>query len=83
MPTKKSRRSFSRSRPSREEKAEIVVAAQDIDPFHRSAGAWKDLVDCEKLIRDISRDRVIRTPEATTVTTRDFERIDGPQTESV
>jgi TusA-related sulfurtransferase len=36
-------------------------AAKDFDRFLRSAGSWRGLVDAEKLIRNIYRDRLIST----------------------
>ena len=34
---------------------------EDLDAFDRVAGAWKDKVDAEALIRDIYADRLIST----------------------
>ena len=36
-----------------------VPAEKDFEAFRRSAGSWNGLVDTEKLIRDIYRDRLI------------------------
>lgn len=47
------------------EGAEIAVTitesapVRDFDAFRRSAGSWRGLVDADKLIRNIYRDRLI------------------------
>jgi hypothetical protein len=38
-----------------------TAPASDFDAFRRSAGSWRGLVDADKLIRDIYRDRLIST----------------------
>jgi hypothetical protein len=38
-----------------------VSPAKDFDRFRRSAGSWRGLVDADKLIRNIYRDRLIST----------------------
>ncbi|MGH7813984.1 MAG: antitoxin family protein [Candidatus Binataceae bacterium] len=38
-----------------------VPSAEDVERSRRSAGSWKGLVDAEKLIRNIYRDRLIHT----------------------
>jgi predicted DNA-binding antitoxin AbrB/MazE fold protein len=46
------------------EEVEVTIAEtgkKDARAFRRSAGSWKGLVDAEKLIRDIYRDRLIAT----------------------
>ncbi len=35
--------------------------ARNFDAFRRSAGSWRGLVDADKLIRNIYRDRLIST----------------------
>ncbi len=34
---------------------------RDLDKFTRSAGSWRGLVDADKLIRNIYRDRLVST----------------------
>jgi predicted DNA-binding antitoxin AbrB/MazE fold protein len=52
---------------------EVLITVMDVvdDPddaaFLRSKGGWKDLIDAEKLIRDIYEDRLISTREDPTV----------------
>ncbi len=38
-----------------------VPSEEDFEKSRRAAGGWKGLVDAEKLIRDIYRDRLVRT----------------------
>jgi predicted DNA-binding antitoxin AbrB/MazE fold protein len=38
-----------------------IPSDEDIKKSRRAAGGWKGLVDAEKLIRDIYRDRLVRT----------------------
>lgn len=38
-----------------------IPSKGDIEKSRRAAGGWKGLVDAEKLIRDIYRDRLITT----------------------
>jgi predicted DNA-binding antitoxin AbrB/MazE fold protein len=38
-----------------------IPSEEDIEKSRRAAGGWKGLVDGEKLIRDIYRDRLVRT----------------------
>lgn len=43
---------------------EILITVRDFGPkdrFLKAAGGWKETVNCEKLIRDIYRDRLLRT----------------------
>ncbi|MDI6811415.1 MAG: antitoxin family protein [archaeon] len=53
-----------------EEGKEVIVTIKEIpkakekkDAFERAAGSWKDLVDTERLIKDIYESRRIRAPE--------------------
>ena len=49
-----------------EEGSEISITIRELSKenrFARSAGSWKDLVDCEKLLKDISKSRKITSPE--------------------
>ena len=38
-----------------------IPSEEDVDKSRRAAGGWKDLVDAENLIRNIYRDRLVRT----------------------
>jgi predicted DNA-binding antitoxin AbrB/MazE fold protein len=40
---------------------EEIDKTTDDDAFKRAAGAWKDTVDCEELIKNIYNDRLIST----------------------
>lgn len=50
-----------------EEGKEIVVTITEVslkpqkDAFEKSAGAWKDLINCDELIKNIYSDRLIST----------------------
>jgi predicted DNA-binding antitoxin AbrB/MazE fold protein len=50
-----------------EEGKEITVTITEVplkpqkDAFERSAGGWKDLIDCDELIKNIYNDRLIST----------------------
>ena len=49
-----------------EEGSEISITIRDLSQenrFARSAGSWRDLVDCEELLKDISKSRKITGPE--------------------
>ena len=49
-----------------EEGKEILITVKEIpekNAFERAAGAWKDLVDTDELLRDIYESRKIRSPE--------------------
>lgn len=50
--------------PEGTEVAVIITEAgpkRDFDAFLRSAGSWRGLIDPDKLIRNIARDRLIST----------------------
>jgi len=54
------------------EEVDVTIAEahkKDARAFRRSAGSWKGLVDAEKLIRDIYRDRFDRDKAETPVMT--------------
>jgi predicted DNA-binding antitoxin AbrB/MazE fold protein len=50
-----------------EEGKEIAVTITEVplkpkkDAFEKSAGAWKDLIDCDELIKNIYNDHLIST----------------------
>ena len=49
-----------------DEGSEIFVTIKKLpkkDRFERAAGGWRDLVDCEALLRDINESRKITRPE--------------------
>lgn len=48
-----------------EEGREISITIMDLpvkDSFEKAAGSWKNLVDCEALLKDIYEGRKIRRP---------------------
>jgi predicted DNA-binding antitoxin AbrB/MazE fold protein len=38
-----------------------TIAARDFEAFRKSAGSWRGLVNAERLIRNIYRDRLVST----------------------
>ena len=40
-----------------------IKALPTEDRFKEAAGAWKDTIDCEQLLKDIYKSRKIRRPE--------------------
>jgi len=49
-----------------DEGTEILVTVKEFpkeDRFERAAGGWKDIVDCEALLRDIGESRKITRPK--------------------
>ena len=49
-----------------EEGSEIFVTIKELykeNRFAKSAGSWKDLVDCDELLKDIYKSRKISKPE--------------------
>ena len=49
-----------------EEGEELLVTIKGLpreDRFEKSMGGWKDIVDCEALLRDINESRKISRPE--------------------
>ena len=47
-----------------EEGKEVLITVREVDSedrFLKAAGGWKGTVDCEKLIKDIYNDRLLRT----------------------
>lgn len=47
-----------------EEGKEFLITIKELplkDAFEKAAGGWKGTIDCEKLIEDIYKDRLLRT----------------------
>ena len=47
-----------------EEGKEFLITIKELplkDGFKKAAGGWKETIDCEKLIEDIYKDRLLRT----------------------
>ncbi len=47
-----------------EEGREVLITVREVnskDRFLKAAGGWKETVDCEKLIKDIYNNRLLRT----------------------